>query len=281
MRRGGVRAVVTLTALVLAAGSACGSDGPTKSTEKKRAVTTTALEPFDSTAEGGYSADEPGVSAEGTTTLYVSITTETEVDEVERAMRVIGTRLRAFGAAPMAMERDGKQLVVSWDRGNVADEVAAVVTSRGHFQFRPVLEVTPGACKIETPADQAAPEVEIRLSALEQPAHCHRLGPSELSDPQVDEAIPRRPKLWQVDVKLGSTAAHQFEEMAAHHVGEKLAIVVDGILQSASKVNAGEHGGVVVISGGFTEAAARHCAALLDGGVHTVSLRADKLERRA
>lgn len=281
MRKQGVGAVVVSTVLVLAFGSACGNGEPAKSSEKKRAVTTTVSEFLGASADASYSADEPGVSAKGTTTLFVSITTGAPVEEVERAMRVIGTRLRAFGAAPTAMEQDGKNLVVSWDRGNVADEVAAVVTSRGHFQFRPVLEVTPGACKIETPADQTAPEVDIRLSALEQPAHCHRLGPSELSDPQVDEATPRRPKLWQVDVKLGGTAVREFEEMAAHHVGKKLAIVVDGILQTASVVSAGEQGDVIVISGGFTEAAARHCAALLEGGVHTVSLRVDKLERRS
>lgn len=276
---GGVMAGVVLSVVSLVAGWACGNDEPAKSLVKEQSTTTSLLETLDSAATGGYSADERGVETDGTTTLSISITAEAPDDVVESAIRVIGTRLRSFGAAPAAVERDGQGLVVSWDRRNVADEVAAVITSRGHFQIRPVLEVLRGACKIETPVDQVAPEIEVRLSSLTEPAYCHRLGPSELSDPQVDQAVPRLVKRWQVDVTLGSTAANQFADVAKRHLGKKLAIVVDGILQSVPQMKPTNYEGPLIITGGFTEAAARLYAALLDGGAHALSLRADKLDR--
>lgn len=262
-------------------GWACGNDEPAKSSGNEQAPSTSLPEALDSSPASGYSADERGVDPDGTTTLSISITVEAPDNVVESATRAIGARLRSFGAAPAAIERDGQRLVVRWDRRNVADEVAAVITSQGHFQLRTVLEVLPGACKIETPADQVAPEIEVRLSSLTEPAYCHRLGPSELSDPEVDKAIPRRINHWQVDVTFGSAAAHQFADMAKRHLGKKLAIVVDGILQSVLQIKPTNYEGPLVISGGFTEAAARLYAALLDGGVHTLSLRADKLERHS
>jgi preprotein translocase subunit SecD len=57
-----------------------------------------------------------------------------------------------------------------------------------------------------------------------------------------------------VDLELKSEGARLFDEYAASHQGERFAIVLDGIVQSAPTINAARFNGQAQISGSFTPA---------------------------
>jgi preprotein translocase subunit SecD len=57
-----------------------------------------------------------------------------------------------------------------------------------------------------------------------------------------------------VDIELEGEGARIFDEYAAQHVGQQLAIVLDGIVQSAPTINETRFGGNVQIRGQFTSA---------------------------
>jgi preprotein translocase subunit SecD len=52
-----------------------------------------------------------------------------------------------------------------------------------------------------------------------------------------------------IEIRLNADAARVFDEHAAEHLGERFAIVVDGVIVSAPSINAAEFGGEVRISG--------------------------------
>ena len=60
--------------------------------------------------------------------------------------------------------------------------------------------------------------------------------------------------LLAVDIELKSPGAALFDQYAAAHFGERFAIVLDGIVQSAPTINATRFGGQAQISGSFTQA---------------------------
>ncbi|GLZ36785.1 hypothetical protein [Actinokineospora sp. NBRC 105648] len=70
---------------------------------------------------------------------------------------------------------------------------------------------------------------------------------------------------WVVTIKLSADAAAKFGSWTAEHVGERLAIVVDGKLVSAPQIASPIPGGEVQISGNFTEKSAKQLAADISG----------------
>lgn len=57
-----------------------------------------------------------------------------------------------------------------------------------------------------------------------------------------------------IDLSLKSQGAAAFDAYAANHLGDRFAIVLDGIVQSAPTINAAQFNGQAQISGSFTQA---------------------------
>ena len=107
-----------------------------------------------------------------------------------------------------------------------------------------------------------------------------QLGPAALVGKAVKSARATLQGVsWTVEVDLRSDAAKTFDEFAATCVAQgptcptnRMAVELDGVVQSAPQFNASEFGGEVVISGDFSEREAKDLALVLRYGSLPVQL---------
>jgi preprotein translocase subunit SecD len=88
---------------------------------------------------------------------------------------------------------------------------------------------------------------------------------NELTDASV-QADPNSPGNWQVAITFSATGAQRFGEITEQNVGRHLAIILDGTLYSAPRINERIPGGRAVITGQFTVDQARDLAIVLREG---------------
>src|SRR5204862_1363793 len=88
---------------------------------------------------------------------------------------------------------------------------------------------------------------------------------AELTRAEVN-ADPNAPGNWQVSIEFTANGARIFGEITEQNVGRHLAIVLDGVLQSAPRINERTPGGRAVITGQFTVDEARDLAIVLRAG---------------
>lgn len=101
------------------------------------------------------------------------------------------------------------------------------------------------------------------------------LGPAELTGEAVSEAAATFNNEWVVNVDLTDEGAVGFDQIAARHFGQQVAIVLDGVVESAPVIRATEFGGTAVISGTFDEQGARDLAVALRFGALPVEFEQD------
>ncbi len=101
------------------------------------------------------------------------------------------------------------------------------------------------------------------------------LGPAELTGEAVSEAAATFNNEWVVNVDLTDEGAVGFDEIAARYFGQQVAIVLDGIVESAPVIRATEFEGTAVISGTFDEQGARDLAVALRFGALPVEFEQD------
>ncbi len=76
-------------------------------------------------------------------------------------------------------------------------------------------------------------------------------------------------KGWTVNLRFDSEGAKQFGDITAAHVGERLAILLDGKVISAPSLNQAIYGGSAEITGNFTELSARKLSSALENPLAT------------
>ena len=101
------------------------------------------------------------------------------------------------------------------------------------------------------------------------------LGPAELTGEAVAEAAATFNNEWVVNVDLTDEGSVGFDAMAARYFGQQIAIVLDGVVESAPAIRATEFGGTAVISGSFGEEEARDLAVALRFGALPVEFEQD------
>ncbi len=124
-----------------------------------------------------------------------------------------------------------------------------------------------------TPEDDVADRVVV-LPDRDAPIG-YVLGPAELTGEAVADAAATFNNEWVVNVELTDEGAVGFDEIAARHYGSQVAIVLDGIVESAPVIRATEFGGTAVISGTFDEEGARDLAVALRFGALPVEFEQD------
>src|SRR5262245_44636566 len=88
---------------------------------------------------------------------------------------------------------------------------------------------------------------------------------AELTRAEVN-ADPNSPGNWQVGIEFTANGARIFGEITEQNVGKHLAIILDGVLQSAPRINERIPGGRAVITGQFSVDDARDLAIVLRAG---------------
>ena len=126
-----------------------------------------------------------------------------------------------------------------------------------------------------TPREEDEPDAIVILPDRDD-ENLFVLGETELTGTIVDSAEatlnPQTVADWQVVLDFTVTGGIEFDALAAEVFGQQLAIVLDGIVQSAPTINATEFNGTAVISGDFTEEEAKDLATVLNFGALPVEL---------
>jgi preprotein translocase subunit SecD len=140
------------------------------------------------------------------------------------------------------------------------------------------------ACEPTARADDKAEDEVILLGEAEEGADppCYRLGPAELLGDAVASAKARIQDVggeWVVDLTFTDEGSPAFDGVAATCFNaeptcptRQLAIVLDGVVQSAPTIQEAEFNGKAQISGGYSEGEAKEAALVLRYGALPVQL---------
>lgn len=208
--------------------------------------------------------------------------------DVEAAAKVLQARVGALGLEPGEAKVEGKRVSFSVSRA-VTEEETNGLARTGYLTFRPVVRREEANATIAKPrgdVDCTDRDGRQRVAdASRGPEHddaevvaCHANGTAKYLLAPVGErgtsvvkAEAREsagggttPGGWVVGLEMRDAAA--WESLTKSLVGRELAIVLDGIVQTAPSILEQIPDGVAEISGSFTEQEARLLAAVLRSG---------------
>jgi preprotein translocase subunit SecD len=191
------------------------------------------------------------------------------------AVEKIRNRVDKFGVAEATITRQGDDRILIQLPGVQDPERAkALIGQTGLLEFKLLDERTPVQDALagrvpdtsellyqrrvspEGKEEQRIPHVVLKRTLLTG---------NELTDASV-QADPNSPGNWQVAITFSPTGAQRFGEITESNVGRHLAIILDGSLYSAPRINERIPGGRAVITGQFTVDQARDLAIVLREG---------------
>ncbi len=130
-----------------------------------------------------------------------------------------------------------------------------------------------------TPRESDDPDAEVVLPEIDEDGVVvarYRLGPAELTGGAVDTARAQAPQGlagdWEVIVDFTGEGGDQWAELTGRYVQRQLAIVLDGVVQSAPTIQEPITGGTARITGRFSEREAKDLALVLRFGALPVEL---------
>lgn len=198
--------------------------------------------------------------------------------DLERAVRVLTRRLELLGLTDATGNLDGNQITVEVPAAQVADTAALTktLTTIGFLEFVDFSGLTGEQfMALENVPILTTGQAEAGIifeNAVGHPitgeAFTTVLTSGMLADvqAQVDQFGQ-----WQVIVGFTPQGGQLMEFYTASHIGEPLAIVLDGRVYSTPIIQAALNS-EAVIQGGYEEVEARNLAALLGGGALPVPL---------
>jgi preprotein translocase subunit SecD len=196
-------------------------------------------------------------------------------DAVRQGVETIRNRIDQFGVAEATITRQGTdRILIQLPGVQDPDRAKALIGKTALLEFKLLDEQTtveqaqagklPDTSEIlyqlridkETKAERKIPYV-VQKRAL--------LTGAELTRAEV-QADPNSTGNWQVAIEFNATGTRLFGEATEQNVGRHLAIVLDGNLKSAPRINERIPGGRAVITGQFTVDEARDLAIVLRAG---------------
>lgn len=256
-----------------------------------------------------------GVQLQGGVEVLLRPTAPADDEQLDRAIEIIRSRVDALGVAEPDITRQGAQVVVQLPGVKDKQRAVDLVGQTAELRFRPVLlsfspandaefrsavdfadayngSIDPGDDTAGAAAGADAEVVDVTTSPDFTEAEDdladravvlgdrgrlfgYVLGPAELTGEAVSEAAATFNNEWVVNVDLTDEGAVGFDEIAARYFGQQVAIVLDGIVESAPVIRATEFGGTAVISGTFDEEGARDLAVALRFGALPVVFEQD------
>ena len=208
------------------------------------------------------------------------VMSETEIrrlhdDSVRQGLETIRNRVDQFGVAEPVITRQGAERILIQLPG-VQDptRAKALIGRTALLEFKLLDERTP----VEEALKGSLPESSEVLyqRRVDKETKTERKVPyvvqkrtlltgAELTRAEV-QADPNSPGNWQVAIEFTSTGTRIFGEVTEQNVGRHLAIVLDGNVYSAPRINERIPGGRAVITGQFTVDEARDLAIVLRAG---------------
>jgi preprotein translocase subunit SecD len=191
------------------------------------------------------------------------------------AVEKIRNRVDKFGVAEATITRQGNdRILIQLPGVQDPDRAKGLIGQTGLLEFKLLDERTP----VEDALAGRLPETsEVVYQRRFDPATKQEtriphvvqkrtlLTGNELTDASV-QADPNAQGNWQVSITFSATGAQRFGEITERNVGRYLAIILDGSLYSAPRINERIPGGRAVITGQFTVDQARDLAIVLREG---------------
>ncbi|MGZ4736538.1 MAG: SecDF P1 head subdomain-containing protein [Acidimicrobiia bacterium] len=222
--------------------------------------------------ESGGSAAHDSSSSDEKVTIEVADTSNLSSAQLERTAQIVQQRLRALGVPNAEVRVRGPKLVAA---GSGVAAVAPRTLQRGVLEFRPVLELlTP----MSTPANggtvlpnRPGNDANVRYSVGEAELTGHDVRSASATDLGDSQG-------WVVNLRLTDAGATKFNQLARALYPNQLpqnevAIVLDGVVQSAPRFMTDRFSGDIQISGQFTQAQAKDLGVVIDSGALPVKLQ--------
>ena len=191
------------------------------------------------------------------------------------AVEKIRNRIDKFGVAEATITRQGDdRILIQLPGVQDPDRAKSLIGQTGLLEFKLLDERTsvedalagrlPEGSELlyqrrvnrEGKEEQKIPHVVIKRTLLTG---------NELTDASV-QADPNAPGNWQVAITFSASGAQRFGEITENNVGRHLAIILDGSVYSAPRINERIPGGRAVVTGQFTVDQARDLAIVLREG---------------
>jgi len=192
---------------------------------------------------------------------------------VEQAIEVVRTRIDALGTTEPVIVKQGEQRILIQIPG-YADTARAksLIGRTAQLEFKLVDEkgdLDKALAGYIPPGDiiMYGPESTRGGQPFKQPYLLKKrteLSGTEISDARV--SLDSRFNQYAVTLKFNSKGARKFDRLTKAHVGERFAIVLEGIVNSAPVIRERISGGSAQITGSFTPTEAHDLAIVLRAG---------------
>ncbi len=188
---------------------------------------------------------------------------------VEQAIEVVRGRVDALGTTEPVIARQGKRRIVVQipgyeDTARAKRILGKTAQLEFHLVDEPMEEKLDKALREGPPPDDVilyGPRPERRPYLVKRRA---ALTGAEVAEARV--GIDSRTGEYAVVLKFNRKGARKFDRLTRDHVGERFAIVLEGVVRSAPVIRERIAGGVAQITGGFTRTEAHDLAIVLRAG---------------
>lgn len=225
-----------------------------------------------------------GLDLQGGAAVVLRPEQKVQGEVLDQSIEIIRDRVDALGVAEPEISRQGDNIIVQLPGVKNTERALDVVGQTAELRFRPVLDpnVPAGdqAGVNATPREEDRPEREVVLPGKEGDV-LYRLGPAELTGRVLKGAraeFDAATGQWKVNFTLNEQGSRAFDELAARNVNRQVAIVLDGVVQSAPTIQTANFGGSGEITGDFTEQEAKDLALVLRFGSLPVELRPETVQ---
>jgi preprotein translocase subunit SecD len=251
-----------------------------------------------------------GLDLQGGISLVLAPSKKVNSDVLNQAKAIITNRVDALGVGEPNIVRQGNNIIVELPGVRDQDKARDIIGQTAELRFRPVLQALPpehnstttttskknkattttaeGATTTTTAPEipSTKPEDDIATESVILPMQDntarYQLGPALLTGEVVRTAraqFNQNDGSWFVQLFLTGKGSPAFDAMAAAHKNEQIAIVLDGVIQSAPTINATSFNGKPTITGSFSEREAKDLALVLRYGALPVQLKEQSVEK--
>ncbi|MDP8976720.1 MAG: protein translocase subunit SecD [Actinomycetota bacterium] len=205
---------------------------------------------------------------------------------LDQSIRIIRSRVDALGVAEPEISSQGDNIIVQLPGVKDSARALDVVGQTAELRFRPVLAPNApagpeGEAKI-TPREEDKPEAQVILPGTKDEQNArYVLGPSELTGRAVKDAkaeVDPGTGEWKVAFTLTDEGSKEFDALAARNLNKQVAIVLDGVVQSAPTIQQAKFEGSGEITGNFSEREAKDLALVLRFGALPVELKPETVQ---
>ncbi len=207
-----------------------------------------------------------------TLTLSSQFVEEINQEAMSNNISALKSRVDQFGVAEASVVRYGhNNIIVELPDVHNPQQAKSMIGRAALLEIKPVEDVAQSEEALRDTYDDELPEDTVVVpgkgkeeGAFLLPRHAELTGSSlKKAEMQLAGQTGTQPV---VAITWNEEGSKKFAELTREHIGERLAIVIDGEVVSAPKVSGAIDGGHASISGNFTAESARELAMLLQSG---------------